>query len=79
MYRNHCIGVVVPAYNEELLIGRSLESMPDFVDHIVVVDDCTRATTVQLMAAALEVEGAKRIFEYDRIVVYERRGAPRPP
>ncbi len=28
------IGVVVPAYNEEKLIGRVIETMPDFVDRI---------------------------------------------
>ena len=35
------IGVVVPAYNEEKLIGRVIETMPDFVDRICVVDDCS--------------------------------------
>jgi glycosyltransferase involved in cell wall biosynthesis len=33
------IGVVVPAYNEEKLIGRVIETMPGFVDRIYVVDD----------------------------------------
>ncbi len=33
------IGVVVPAFNEEPLIRRVLESMPSFVDQVVVVDD----------------------------------------
>lgn len=35
------IGVVVPAYNEEKLIGGVIETMPDFVDRIYVVDDCS--------------------------------------
>ena len=42
MYKNNTIAVVVPAYNEEKLIGRVLESMPDFVDKIVVIDDVNR-------------------------------------
>ena len=36
MYREHSIAVVVPAYNEEILISRTVTTMPDFVDHIVV-------------------------------------------
>jgi glycosyltransferase involved in cell wall biosynthesis len=39
MYRGLKIGIAVPAYNEEKLIGRVIETMPDFVDLIVVVDD----------------------------------------
>ena len=39
MYQGKKIGVVVPTYNEEKLIGRVIETMPDFVDRIIVVDD----------------------------------------
>ncbi len=45
MYKGKTIGVVVPAYNEELLIGRVIETMPDFVDVIVIVDDCSTDKT----------------------------------
>jgi len=36
MYRERKVGVVVPAYDEEKLIGRVIETMPDLVDRIVV-------------------------------------------
>lgn len=39
------IGVVIPAYNEEKLIGRVIETMPDFVDCIYIVDDCSSDAT----------------------------------
>ncbi|MCX6135476.1 MAG: glycosyltransferase family 2 protein [Ignavibacteriales bacterium] len=45
MYRKKCIAVVVPAYNEEKLIGRVVETMPRFVDHVVVVNDCSTDQT----------------------------------
>lgn len=45
MYRDKSIGVVVPAYNEETLIGNVIETMPDFVDKIVVVDDRSQDQT----------------------------------
>ncbi|KLK87174.1 glycosyl transferase [Methanoculleus sediminis] len=41
MYREHRIAVVVPAYNEELLIGPTLDTMPECVDRVYVVDDCS--------------------------------------
>jgi len=39
MYRDKSVAVVVPACNEEKLIGRVIETMPDYVDWIVIVDD----------------------------------------
>ncbi len=41
MYKNRRIAVVIPAYNEAPRIGGVISSMPTFVDHIVVVDDCS--------------------------------------
>ncbi|MDR1110087.1 MAG: glycosyltransferase family 2 protein [Deltaproteobacteria bacterium] len=39
MYKNKTLAAVVPAFNEEKLLSRVVGTMPDFVDHIVVVDD----------------------------------------
>ncbi|MEI6143618.1 MAG: glycosyltransferase family 2 protein, partial [Mariniphaga sp.] len=39
MLNNKTIAVVVPAYNEEKQIGIVIETMPDFVDRIIVVND----------------------------------------
>lgn len=49
MYKDHSIAVVVPAYNEETLIGRVIETMPDFVDCIIIVDDASRDRTVEIV------------------------------
>ena len=39
MYRGRSIGVVVPAFNEEMLISKVIETMPDYIDKIYVIDD----------------------------------------
>ncbi|MFH1708495.1 MAG: glycosyltransferase family 2 protein [Planctomycetota bacterium] len=54
MYKNRSIVVVVPAYNEELLITRVIDTMPAFVDRIVIVDDVSRDATCGRVLAARE-------------------------
>ncbi|MEP6696700.1 MAG: glycosyltransferase, partial [Pseudonocardiales bacterium] len=53
MYKHLCVTVVVPAYNESRLVGRTLRGVPDFVDSIVVIDD---ASTDETSAAVLAVD-----------------------
>lgn len=43
VYLTKSVAVVVPAYKEETQIRAVIETMPDFVDHIIVVDDCSPA------------------------------------
>lgn len=47
MYQGHRVAVVVPAYNEERFIARVIITMPKFVDHIIVIDDCSKDRTAQ--------------------------------
>ena len=49
MYSEKTIAVVVPAYNEERLIGRTLSSMPEFVDNIIVVNDRSTDKTSEVV------------------------------
>lgn len=43
------IAVVVPAYNEEEQIKMVIESMPEFVDKIVIVDDMSKDATSEVV------------------------------
>ena len=45
MYRDLRVAVVVPAHNEERLIGSVITTAPEFVDHIIVVDDASSDST----------------------------------
>jgi glycosyltransferase involved in cell wall biosynthesis len=47
VYRGAKVAVVVPAYNEETQIGGVLETMPEIVDRIIVVDDLSTDRTLQ--------------------------------
>ncbi len=51
MYRDKVIAVIVPAYNEEKLIGKVLKTIPDFIDRIVVVDDASSDRTSEVVKA----------------------------
>ncbi len=49
MYRGKTVAVIVPAYNEEKLVGIVLKTVPAFVDHIVVVDDASQDRTGEVV------------------------------
>ena len=67
MYNDKTIAVVVPAYNEQKLIGRVIETMPDFVDKIIVVDDCSVDGTCERVKGYLEapaLDGRLKLIEH---------------
>ncbi len=66
MFEGKHVAVVVPAYNEELLVAATLHGIPDFVDRIVVVDDRSTDATVE---RAREV-GDPRVH----VIVREKNG-----
>ncbi|MFO8087203.1 MAG: glycosyltransferase family 2 protein [Bacteroidales bacterium] len=48
MYKNFKIGLLIPAFNEAENIGAVLKSIPDYVDHILVVNDGSVDRTVEI-------------------------------
>ena len=52
MFQGRRVTAVVPAYNEEKLIRRVLDSMPELVDRIVVVDDASSDGTAPILDEA---------------------------
>lgn len=52
MLKGKKIAVVVPAHNEQKMIGQVITTMPKFVDFIIVVDDLSRDQTVSKILEA---------------------------
>ena len=49
MYKEHSIGVVIPSHNEENHIKDTIETLPDFIDKIYVVDDGSTDKTAEVV------------------------------
>jgi glycosyltransferase involved in cell wall biosynthesis len=45
MFRGLSVAVVVPAFNEERAIEAAIATVPQWVDHVIVVDDASRDRT----------------------------------
>ncbi len=63
MFKSKSVCVVVPAYNEETQIGNVIETMPEYVDKIVIVDDASPDKTVEVVKQYVKTS--------DRIVLIE--------
>jgi len=57
MFEGKTVAAVVPCYNEETQIEGVLATMPDFVDLILVVDDCSPDTTAEVVERYSEAHG----------------------
>lgn len=59
MFRSLRVAVVIPAFNEASKIAATVASVPDWVDHVIVVDDASRDAT----AAIARDAAPSRAFE----------------
>jgi glycosyltransferase involved in cell wall biosynthesis len=60
------VAVVVPSYDEELLLPQTLASIPAFVDRIYVVDDASRDGTVGRAHAAAADDSRIAVIVHER-------------
>jgi glycosyltransferase involved in cell wall biosynthesis len=49
MFKEKNIAVVIPAYNEQELINKTIVTIPDYVDYIIVIDDSSTDSTVKVI------------------------------
>jgi glycosyltransferase involved in cell wall biosynthesis len=66
MYKNKKISVVIPAFNEGELIITTLRGIPDFVDSIYVVHDCSTDDTLQKIKSCQEKDNRILIINHEK-------------
>jgi glycosyltransferase involved in cell wall biosynthesis len=49
MYKNKTVAIVIPCYGEETQIRNVIETMPDFVDKMYVIDDQSKDKTFEVI------------------------------
>ena len=66
MYKDKKIAVVIPCYNEETQISKVIETMPEYVDRIVVVDDNSSDDTVQVVKRLTDSNSKITLIEHNQ-------------
>ena len=66
MYKDNKIAVVVPCYNERTQIRRVIDTMPEFVDRIVVVDDLSDDDTVEVVEHFYKTNSRVKLIKHSQ-------------
>jgi glycosyltransferase involved in cell wall biosynthesis len=66
MYKDKSICVVIPAYNESTQIGKVIDSMPSFVDKIVIVDDLSKDNTIEVVERYQQSNNKITLLKHDK-------------
>jgi len=65
VYKKKTVAVVVPAYNEEKLIAKTITSVPDLVDRIIVVNDASNDHTAKIVEDMAESDSRIYLMEHE--------------
>ena len=49
MYRKLETAVVIPCYNEEKMITQTIKKIPEYIDHIIAVNDASTDNTIGVL------------------------------
>ena len=66
MLKDKTIAIVVPAFNEATQIGKVIETMPEYVDKIVIIDDCSTDETLDVVESYQKKIGKIILIEHKK-------------
>ncbi len=66
MYKEKTVCVVVPAYNEEKQIGKVIDTIPDYVDTILVIDDVSEDNTSGIVDRYAKKNGRIILIKHEK-------------
>ena len=64
MHRGKKIALVIPAHNEERLIGPTLDAVPETIDQVYVIDDGSTDQTRQIVARCARADPRVELLEH---------------
>ena len=67
MYKEHKIGVVVRAHNEENHIKDTIETLPEFVDTIYVIDDGSTDKTSEIVKTLTGQNQRIHLLQHEKV------------
>ena len=65
MYKEKTVAVVVPAYNEGKLIAKTITTIPELVDRIIVVNDASTDRTADIVEEMAEKDFRICLMEHE--------------
>ncbi|MCW2925285.1 MAG: glycosyl transferase family 2, partial [Thermoleophilia bacterium] len=65
MFEGSSIAVVVPCFNEETQVREVIETMPAFVDRIIIVDDRSPDATAQVVRACMGADARVELLVHE--------------
>jgi len=66
MYKDNLISVVVPAFNEENLITNTINSIPEYVDKIVIVNDASKDNTSKIIEKLIPINKKIHLINHEK-------------
>ena len=60
------LAVIVPAYNEEVLIEKTINSIPEKVNKIVIINDCSKDDTEKIVRSLMKKNEKIELINFDK-------------
>lgn len=55
-YKGKTVAAIIPCFHEETQIGKVIDTIPEIVDHIVIIDDASADNTSEVVKVRMETE-----------------------